>query len=188
MKKILIAILAGLLLIGAVSGHVNAPTIGIAKSNAEAFAKGKAIVDYDLVATSTVALDKLLVQSVVSTKTWEVADSKVDPIAASYSEGAAIGLIDGKINVNHGHTAMVQIYAQSGASAYNAARGSLVAVGETETKNFADTWANEHSLGSVSTAMSESEGFAKGVADPKAKITEITDLVPVEPVEPVAPK
>jgi hypothetical protein len=191
MKKILIAILAGLLLIGAAAAgshhHPPAPVIGEAESCAIALAGAGAIVDYDIVAESTKKVP-LKVYSGATTDTWQIDDAKVDPVSASFSAGTAFGLIAGDIKVDdekRGHhgcgdakVANVEIWADSASTAYNAARGSNVAEGFTATMNLANVWANECSLGSTSVAASISHGEASGVADPDAKLGEISNLVP----------
>jgi hypothetical protein len=190
MKKLLIAMLAGLLLIGAAAAHNNPqPVVGKAKSCAIALAGGEAVIDKDLVAASTTALK---VYSGAATSTWQIDDAKVDPVSASYSAGSAFGYIAGNINVDDNDrnkhcnvddnkVANVEIWADAQSTAYNAARGSEYATGSTATFDDANVWADEGSLGSSSVAGSFSNGEACGIASDDAKIGDISNLVPQVP-------
>jgi hypothetical protein len=98
MKKLLIAMLVGLLLIGAASAdrHNNQDKDkkGIASSCANALAAGTAYVDKCVVAGSS---DALTIETQSYTGTWQIDDAKVDPISASLSVGFATSAIDGDI-------------------------------------------------------------------------------------------
>jgi hypothetical protein len=187
MKKLLIAMLVGLLLIGAASAGGNNnnnnnnnhkdPVIGVAFSNANALAAGIAYVDKDVVADGA---DSLTISTASETGTWQINDAKVDPISASYSIGVATSDITGDIKVGHNDNVYVEASAASLSTAFNAAEGSQIATGSTDTFNIADTSVTEHSLESTSLAGSSSTGFAAGETG-QGSITDLTSISPKLP-------
>ena len=181
MKKLLIAMLVGLLLIGAASAdrHNNQDKDkkGIASSCANALAAGTAYVDKCVVAGSS---DALTIETQSYTGTWQIDDAKVDPISASLSVGFATSAIDGDIKAGK-YCGVVEadMSATSLATAYNFARGSDIATGTTNTFNIANNCITENELTSTSIAGSSSTGFAMGIPDPDCN-GEIEDIYQVE--------
>jgi hypothetical protein len=182
MKKLLIAMLVGLLLIGAASAggpnHHDKDKKGIATSCANALAAGTAYVDKCVVAGSS---DALTIKTQSYTGTWQIDDAKVDPISASLSVGFATSAIDGDIKVGGRHSSDVEadMSATSLATAFNFARGSDIATGTTNTFNIANNCITEDKLTSTSIAGSSSTGFAMGTPDPRCN-GEIDDIYQVE--------
>jgi len=176
MKKLLIAMLVGLLLIGAASATPNVndynknknhhKDIGIASSCANAFSMGTAYVDKCVVSGSCKDLD-IATQSLAST--WQIDDAKVDPISASLSIGFASSTVKGEIDVGskwHNEEVTADMSAASLSTAFNFARGSDIATGSTNTFNIANNCITDRALTSTSIACSSSTGFAMGEADP----------------------
>jgi len=168
MKKLLIAMLVGLLLIGAASaGHHgnDRDKKSVAFSCANAFAAGTAYVDKCVIAGST---NDLNIETQSFTGTWQIDDAKVDPISASLSVGFATSEIGGDIKTGrHCGTVDAEMSATSLSTAFNFARGSDIASGTTNTFNIANNCITDRALTSTSIAGSSSTGFAMGTPDPE---------------------
>lgn len=161
-KMLLVAMLVGMLLIGAASAFVK-PTFGTAVANADAYAKGKATVDLN--PWTDANIKEMWTQG--GSNTWTFANAKLDPVSESVSNGWAVSTIAGKL-VESGwcqkqviNVDKMQAYSQS--TAFNYAEGSNLASGATNTVNIADTFMSDDRISSLSIADSSSSGFANGM-------------------------
>lgn len=171
MKKMLIvAMVVGMLLIGAASA-VTVVIPGIAKANADAYAKGHAVVDLNPWTDAT-AISQF---TDAKGNTYAFVSAKLDPVSWSLSDGQAVSQMTGTLtetNVN-GPKQTIGVtldQAVSKAMAFNYAEGSLKAEGATCTENIAKTSVSDDKISSLSIADSASEGFALGfVGTPNAQ-------------------
>jgi len=163
-KMILVAMLVGMLLIGAASASWARPSFGKAIANADAYAKGKATIDLDPWTDAKITT----IWSDAGANTWTFANAKLDPVSESVSNGWAVSQMAGKLTENKcwGPEQTVKVdllQASSTATAFNYAEGSKIAEGNTFTANIATTSMSDDKISSLSIADSSSSGFAMGV-------------------------
>lgn len=184
-KMLLVAMLVGMLLIGAASASWSwhKPPVGKAIANADAYAKGKATIDLDPWTDAKIES----MWSNAGSNTWTFANAKLDPVSESVSNGWAVSQITGaKLTENKcwGPEQTIKVdmaQASSTATAFNYAEGSKIADGSTFTANIATTSMSDDKITSLSIADSSSSGFAMGVPG-----TPITNPLPL-PALPTLP-
>lgn len=162
-KMLLVAMLVGMLLIGAASAFMQ-PSLGTAKANADAYTKAKATIDLDPWTNAEIKT----IWTNAGANTWTFANAKLDPVSESVSNGWAVSTIAGKLTENNWcgpkQTIVVDmLQAASTATAFNYAEGSKIADGSTFTANIATTSMSDDKISSLSIADSSSSGFAMGI-------------------------